>query len=235
VTVAFEIGDATRYAPVDLVFGLVVASGTITASTAAGEHPSIGSSVIDPAQDVNRWWSLGNGGTVFNTLDVTFTFNLADVDAGAQTAAFVVGKWDGSWTLPPSAGQSPTSITAAGMTSLSDFAVGEVAATLPDAAFSIRTTGGMGAIPLIASAWTLLLLTLAVFSVRGVCARSARTQPPRSWARVASRRLSRLEIGRLPVQGRVQSALLIGLVDFDRREPVDQPQHAVGEAEGPDR
>ena len=135
VAVTFEIGDATTYAPVSLLFGMVSGSGTITASTTAGEHPNIGSSVIDPAQDVNRWWSLVNSGVVFDTLDATFTFDPADVDPGASTAAFVVAKWDGAWVLPASGAALPTSITAFGMTSLSEFAVGEVeSGDLPDTA-----------------------------------------------------------------------------------------------------
>jgi hypothetical protein len=135
VASTFEIGDATTYAPVSLLFGVVSASGTITASTTPGEHPSIGSSVINPARDVNRWWSLVNGGTTFDALTATFTFDPADVDPGASTAAFVVAKWDGAWALPVSGAALPTSITAFGMTSLSEFAVGEVeSADLPDTA-----------------------------------------------------------------------------------------------------
>jgi hypothetical protein len=135
VTVTFEIGDATTYAPVGLLFGMVSGSGTITAFTVPGEHPNIGSSVIDPAQDVNRWWSLVNSGVIFDTLDATFTFDPSDVDPGASTAAFVVAKWDGAWVLPVSTAALPTSITAVGVTSLSEFAVGEVeSGDLPDTA-----------------------------------------------------------------------------------------------------
>ncbi|MGH2483518.1 MAG: beta strand repeat-containing protein, partial [Candidatus Limnocylindria bacterium] len=135
MTATFEIGDATTYAPVSLLFGAVSGSGTVTAFTVPGEHPNIGSSVIDPARDVNRWWSLVNGGTVFDSMQATFTWQPADVDPGAQTSAFVVGKWDGAWLLPASGAALPTSITAFGMTSLSEFAVGEVeSGDLPDTA-----------------------------------------------------------------------------------------------------
>jgi hypothetical protein len=135
MTATFEIGDATTYAPVSLLFGAVSGSGTVTAFTVAGEHPNIGTSVIDPAQDVNRWWSLVNGGTVFDSMQATFNWQPADVDPGAQTSAFVVGKWDGAWVLPASGAALATSITAFGMTSLSEFAVGEVeSGDLPDTA-----------------------------------------------------------------------------------------------------
>ena len=122
----FEIGDLSVYAPVSLTFNTVTTSGTITASTTAGEHPAIGASVIDPAADVNRWWQIVNEGTVFSTVDARFTWDLSDVDPGANPANFVVVKWDGSWALPPSGGATGTTIVAYGMTSFSEFAVGEV-------------------------------------------------------------------------------------------------------------
>ena len=125
VSLTFEIGDPTTYAPVTVIFGTVGVTGTLTASTAPGEHPNIGTSKIDPARDVNRWWSLTNAGIAFDTVDATFAFSPADLDAGASPAAFIVGKRDGAWTEPPATGQTATTVTASGMTSLSEFAVGE--------------------------------------------------------------------------------------------------------------
>lgn len=151
-------------------------TGQLTASTTPGEHPSIGASVLDPSHDVNRWWSLTNLGTAFDVLAATFTFGPGDIDPGAQPGQFVVARWDGSWTLPALAGQTGTSITAAGITSLGAFAVGEVAfavgevavapSSLPDVALSMRAPGGIRALSLVFSAWVLLLLTLAVVTAR---------------------------------------------------------------------
>jgi hypothetical protein len=137
VLVTFEIGDATTYAPLTLTFGTVSTSGAITASTSGSEHPAIGASVIDPTADVNRWWSVTNAGVQFDSVDAMFTWALSDVDAGADSTTFVVAKWDGSWVLPVATGQAPTSITAMGMTSFSEFAVGEIEPNpegLPDTA-----------------------------------------------------------------------------------------------------
>ena len=130
VSLTFEIGDASAYAPMSLTFGTVSVSGQLTGSTTPGEHPSIASSPIDPAQDVNRWWSLTNAGVAFDTLAITFTWVPADVDAGANTSQFIVGKWDGSWVAPIAGANTATTITALGLTSLSEFAVGEAAADL---------------------------------------------------------------------------------------------------------
>jgi len=130
VSVVFEIGDTLAYAPLSLVFGTVGGTGQMTAFTSPGEHPGIAASPVDPAQDVNRWWSLTNSGVGFDTLAVTFTWAPADVDSGANTNRFVVGKWDGSWALPVSGANTATAITAFGMTSLSEFAVGQGEADL---------------------------------------------------------------------------------------------------------
>lgn len=130
VTVVYQIGDATTYAPVSVTFGTVGSTGQLIAFTTPGEHPSIGSAPLNPALDVNRWWTLTNAGVVFNTLAATFTFAPADVDLGAQTSRFVVAKRDGSWAAPTSGANTTTTITAFGMSSLSEFAVGEPAADL---------------------------------------------------------------------------------------------------------
>jgi len=130
VAQSYEIGDATTYAPLGLTFGNVAVSGQLTAFTIPAEHPAIGSSPIYGPRDVNRWWSLANSGVGFDTLAVTFTFAPGDVDPGAQTSQFIVAKWDGAWTIPTSGSNTATSITASGITSLSEFAVGEPAIDL---------------------------------------------------------------------------------------------------------
>src|SRR5438105_9600367 len=44
-----------------------------------------------------------------------------------------------------------------------------------------------------------------------------------------------LEVGRLSVEGLIESFELIGLLDLHRRDAVDQPEHSVGEEECPCR
>src|SRR5439155_20711700 len=126
-TATFEIGSASGYSPASVSFGTVTTSGTLTASATGSEHASIATSGIDATKSVNRYWTLTNSSIAFNNYSVTLNFLAGDVDAGANTAAFVVRKLDsGTWTSPTVGTRTSTSTQASGMTSFSDFAVGEV-------------------------------------------------------------------------------------------------------------
>jgi uncharacterized repeat protein (TIGR01451 family) len=125
----YEVGDAARYAPVSVIFGTVTTAGELTASTTAGDHPLIASSGIAPTLSANRFWTITNTGVAFDTYDATFTFNAADLDAGANAALFIVAKLDGgSWTLPAVGIRTALSTQALAMTSFSDFQLGQPAA-----------------------------------------------------------------------------------------------------------
>ncbi len=148
VTVTYEIGDAASYTPVTVAFGVVTTAGELTANTTPGEHPMIATSGLAPTRDVNRFWTLTNSGIAFDTYSATFSFVATDVDAGANTAAFVVAKFDpGGWTLPAVGTRTPVTTQATGMTSFSDFALGEGTAdlgvTIDDGQTSVTAgTGG---------------------------------------------------------------------------------------------
>ena len=120
---------ATRRSAV--TFGTVTTPGDLTASTTAGDHPDIANSGLAVAQSVNRYWTIANSGVAFDTYDATFTFVAADVDLGADPTIFVVAKLDGTtWTRPAVGARTALSTQAVGMTSFSDFAVGEPTADL---------------------------------------------------------------------------------------------------------
>ena len=124
----FEIGDASNYTPVTVVFGSVSVAGDLTARTTAGDHPNISSSTINTGKMAHRYWTLTNSGISFTNYSVTLNFVAGDVDAGANTGNFVVGKFaSSSWTYPTVGTTTATSTQATGLTAFSDFAVGEVA------------------------------------------------------------------------------------------------------------
>jgi len=110
--------------------GDVTLAGTLTASTTPGEHPDVANAGIDPAQDVNRYWTLSQDASLaFTNYDATFNFVSGDLDPSANTSEFIVAKRDGAaWTQPTVLTRSATSIEAGGLTSFSEFVVGQPAA-----------------------------------------------------------------------------------------------------------
>ena len=131
ISITYEIGDAIRYAPASLEFGTVATAGDVRARTTPLDHPDVTNSGISAAESVNRYWTVTNDGAAFDAYDATFTFVPTDVDAGADTTAFVVAKRDGAtWSLPAVGLQSATSTQALGMTSFSEFVLGEPTADL---------------------------------------------------------------------------------------------------------
>ena len=128
-SLTFEVGDATRYAPATVLFGVVTAAGELTASTTSGDHPLVASSGIAPTLSANRFWTMTSAGVAFDTYDATFTFSAADLDVGANPTLFIVATLDGgTWTLPAVGTRTALSTQALAMTSFSDFQLGQPAA-----------------------------------------------------------------------------------------------------------
>lgn len=123
----FEIGDASNYTPVSITFGNVTVAGDLTLSTTAGDHPNIGTSAIYDLEKVNRYWTTINSGISFDNFSAVFNFiNPGDLDAGITPADFIVGKYSGGdWSYPTVGTKTSTSTQVTGLTSFSDFQLGE--------------------------------------------------------------------------------------------------------------
>jgi hypothetical protein len=133
-TVTFEIGTdgavapQLGYTPVTLSF-TGAAAGSLIASGALGDHPQLGSSGLDPALSVNRWWQLVPAGVSFASVSPTFTFigtvdPSGGVDAGVDTTLLEIERWDGAaWQVTTVGARSATSTQATGLTALGDFAI----------------------------------------------------------------------------------------------------------------
>ncbi len=129
-TCVHHVGDSTTYRPISLTFPSTTTTGNLTGSVSrAGEHPNIATSDLDAAQNVNRFWTLTNGGVGLGggSYSATFTFVAGDVDTNAAPLTFRVQRWRGtSWSARETAGtRTATTTQATGITAFSDFAVGQ--------------------------------------------------------------------------------------------------------------
>lgn len=129
----FEVGDSTIYSPVQITFASVSAAGNLIAKAISGEHPDIANSTIDSTHDVGRYWVVTNSGVTFTNYSASWTYVVADIDAGSTASIFGIGKADScnpslqncTWTYPTIVGTpTTTNAQASGMTSFSSFAVG---------------------------------------------------------------------------------------------------------------
>jgi hypothetical protein len=131
----FPVGDATNYTPVNITAGTTTTAGSLTVSTLTPDHPQvttpIASTGIDAANSVNRYWRFNNAGlTVGTALSATFTFVAGDVDASANTANFIVQRYDGAnWNPTAPVAANPLNTQVANITPLAvgnnDFAIGD--------------------------------------------------------------------------------------------------------------
>ena len=128
----FEIGNTGNYTPVTVAFGNVTIAGDLTASVISGDHANIGTSTIDPVKSVNRNWTLTNSGITFTTYDGTFTFVAGDLDVGAATANFIVGRYSAGWTYPTVGTKTSVSTQATGMAAFGDYQLGEIVCIPPN-------------------------------------------------------------------------------------------------------
>jgi hypothetical protein len=121
----FEIGGSSNYRPVILDFASVSTAGNIVASVSQSNatYSSLTGSGINATNNLQRYFTLTNSGTVFSNYDATFTFVAGDVVGTATN--YVVRKYNGSWSAPVTSVATSTTTKGTGFTGFSDFAIGE--------------------------------------------------------------------------------------------------------------
>lgn len=143
-TVTYEVGSSARYAFATLRFSRVTTAGNVTVSTTTDEHPQIATSGIDQTRDVNRYWTITNSGTTFNTSGYAATFNYQanDRDTGSSPLAYIVRRYTlGTWVAHTTGTRTATSTQASGILTFGDFAVGEIAPAVNHFKISHSGTG----------------------------------------------------------------------------------------------
>jgi hypothetical protein len=127
----FEVGDSSSYAPVSVAFGNVSVAGDLTTSTTSGDHPQIGSSLVNSAKSANRTWTMTNGGITFTNYSATFSFVSGDLMPARRRAASSSGSHSGgTWSYPTVGTKTSTSTQITGATSFGDFQCGEALTSL---------------------------------------------------------------------------------------------------------
>ncbi|MDI6765689.1 MAG: T9SS type A sorting domain-containing protein [Bacteroidota bacterium] len=127
VSRTFEIGDASNYTPILFTAGTVTNLGELTATVNPVEHPQIATSQINSNKSVNRYYIFTNSGVVLDNYSATFNFVSGDVDLGANPLVFVAKRYDGvNWNPLTMGTRTSTSTEVTGVTSFSDFAIGEL-------------------------------------------------------------------------------------------------------------
>ena len=100
VTRTFEVGTGNDYTPLTFAFTSVTTAGNLTASSTAGDHPSIATSGFNASSTINRYWTVTNSTIAYSTYNVTASFVNADKDAGYNTANSIIKMYNGStWVL----------------------------------------------------------------------------------------------------------------------------------------
>ena len=125
-TVGYDIGNATNYTPVSVAFvGTVSGSGYLDVSTATAQ-PAFASG-LSQTKYINRKWTITNTSVAgFTSYSPTFTFVAGDEIGSPTTSALVIRKYSGSaWSTTTTGSQLALSTQATGLTSFSDFAIGE--------------------------------------------------------------------------------------------------------------
>jgi len=111
----FPIGDntgTTEYSPITLNF--TSGSATVSVKVTDATHPNNGS-----ADYITRYWTVSGAGT----FSCNITANYVDADVvGSDENQMVMGRWNGSsWQLYDAVDALNNTLTATGVTSLSDF------------------------------------------------------------------------------------------------------------------
>ncbi|MFZ4622414.1 MAG: hypothetical protein ACOYNS_17760, partial [Bacteroidota bacterium] len=136
----FEIGDGSQYVPVYISLTSVTTPGFLTVSSST-TGPDLTGSNIDPLKNLNRFWTIGNEGVTFSQSMVSFYYNPAEVDGGADYNTFVIKRHDGiQWNTVSRTGLGDGRFDAEPFTDFGTFAYGALVTN--DITASVMTSGG---------------------------------------------------------------------------------------------
>lgn len=135
----FDVGDAARFAPVQVALREVAGEGALSVRTSSGDHPQLAATELAADRTVNRVWTLdGSSLGAFRDADAVFGFGAPDVDPDADPSRFLVRRWDGTaWSAESTGTALPGRTEAVGLRAFGEFVLGNPprpAATPPSTA-----------------------------------------------------------------------------------------------------
>jgi hypothetical protein len=139
MSVTFEIGDALGYTPLLASWETVTVTGTMAASTSAGDDVAGLTAVgLVPAASVNRTWTIGSSGLVVGPTTLLVTYLPTDLDPAANPAALLAAiSAGGTSSLPTVTARGEASVTLV----LGGAPNGVLALAMPGADLDVRLTG----------------------------------------------------------------------------------------------
>jgi hypothetical protein len=133
-----DVGDASTYAPIDVNGTGAGAGFNLSAGTAAGDHPNLGTSTLETARSVNRRWTLAPASAAGAAWSATFNFPTSDVDLTADPSTFQSQVFSGSVWSPLVVGARTANSTQ--VTGLSAATPGTQFAVANSQAFTLTVT-----------------------------------------------------------------------------------------------
>ena len=133
VSFLFPIGDAKNYTPVQLAFGPKVNNGDLTVFVTPAFHPKIATAGFKTGKVLPLYYTIKNDALVFTKCIASFSFVSTNITGDIHTDRLIVKNYNSVWSALPSVGRTAFSISANGITSFGDFALGE---GQPDASIS---------------------------------------------------------------------------------------------------
>ena len=124
---SFPIGTGTTYTQLDLFVDNVTTGGYVTAHSTPTDHPNIATSGFNPNLTINRYWTVTNGGVVFDQFTLGLMYADADRDAGVIDNYLGVKEYSaGSWSDLSNSVNSSDYESVSSVTSFGDFQLGQI-------------------------------------------------------------------------------------------------------------
>jgi hypothetical protein len=125
-TFLFPVGSTAAYTPASIsINGAINGAGQLMVSTTSTDHPQLATSGIDASKSVNRYWTLTATSLSLTNYSAVLNFVSGDVDAGANTANFLIQRYSSGWNNQTVGTLTATSSQITGATAWGDLAIGE--------------------------------------------------------------------------------------------------------------